>query len=148
MLFQTSRMAIARPRSWGLLSQRAVVLSALVVLATAGLVWADQPAVPSLSDEVTVELPLSKDAAIERGDDALGEGFFAVDKPLVPPVAFDPEIRLAQQIQDPAIETVDEMTARPGAGGSSAGRGAAGNWWDSIRDPSIRTVDEQTYGAG
>lgn len=140
-------MAVAGLRSWGLLSQRAVVLSALVVLATAGLAWADQPAVPSLSDEVTVELPLDKDAAIERGDDALGEGFFAVDKPLVPPVAFDPEIRLAQQIQDPAIETVDEMTARPGAGGSSAGRGAAGNWWDSIRDPSIRTVDEQTYGA-
>ena len=48
---------------------------------------------------------------------ACGRGL-ADEAAVVPPVAFDPEIRLAQQIQDPAIETVDEMTARPGAGGS------------------------------
>jgi len=64
----------------------------------------------------------------------------------VPLVPFDPEVRLAQGARDPSIETVDEMTARPPAGGRS-GQSAAGNWWDSIRDPAIQTVDEQTHGA-
>ncbi|MCE2727842.1 MAG: OprO/OprP family phosphate-selective porin [Planctomycetaceae bacterium] len=57
----------------------------------------------------------------------------------------DPDVILAQKIQDPAIETVDEMTRRGAAGGSKSG-GNVGQWWDSIRDPAIRTVDEQTRG--
>jgi hypothetical protein len=60
--------------------------------------------------------------------------------------SFDPDILLAQKVQDPAIETVDEMTRRGSSSGSSGG-GKAGQWWDSIRDPAIRTVDEQTHGA-
>jgi len=64
----------------------------------------------------------------------------------VPTVPFEPELRLAQRIQDPAIETVDEMDARGAVSRSLASpRASAGNWWDSIRDPAIRTVDEQTY---
>ena len=63
------------------------------------------------------------------------EDFFLDIEPI------DPDILLAQKIQDPAIETVDEMTAPPAGRG---GRSNAGEWWDSIRDPAIRTVDEQT----
>lgn len=68
------------------------------------------------------------------------------DDLIVPRVDFIPELTLAQgTIQDPAIETVDEMdTRRSVTGGGRPGGG--GQWWDSIRDPSIRTVDEQTYG--
>lgn len=39
----------------------------------------------------------------------------------------DPDVILAQKIQDPAIETVDEMTRRGAAGGSTSG-GNVGQW--------------------
>jgi hypothetical protein len=65
------------------------------------------------------------------------------DAMIVPPVAFEPDLVLAQKVQDPAIETVDEMDTRR-APSSSSSSGSGKQWWDSIRDPSIRTVDEQT----
>ena len=79
------------------------------------------------------------------------ESFLEMDEPggtPVFPAGFDADIVLAQKVQDPAIETVDEMdTRRPPARQSPAAPSGGGNWWDSIRDPAIRTVDEQTYGA-
>ncbi|MEX1075622.1 MAG: porin, partial [Pirellulales bacterium] len=107
-------------------------------------------------------LAITLAAAVGRGDvfhlfdDPLAEpsdpaaAVVADDRPenlLVPLVPFDPGIRLAQTFQDPAIETVDEMDARPAGSSAGSGRGPSGNWWDSIRDPAIQTVDEQTYGA-
>ncbi|NCX97680.1 MAG: hypothetical protein EBX35_03645, partial [Planctomycetia bacterium] len=69
-----------------------------------------------------------------------------------PRVDFDPATMLAQ-IGDPAVETVDEMTA-----GASPGSGRAvspddesfarqlGRRFGNIQDPAIETVDEQTAG--
>ena len=62
-------------------------------------------------------------------------------------------IRLASQIQDPAIETVDEQTRgfSPG-GGREAGSGGQSlgetlrQRYNNIQDPAIETVDEQTRG--
>jgi hypothetical protein len=76
----------------------------------------------------------------------------AADEPAAivgPSALFDPDLLLAQQIQDPAIETVDEMTRRGSGGGSGGGdRSSLGEQvrerWDKIRDPAIETVDEQT----
>jgi hypothetical protein len=66
---------------------------------------------------------------------------------IVPRVEFMSELAFAQgTIQDPAIETVDEMDTRRSVTGGGRPGGGGGQWWDSIRDPSIRTVDEQTYG--
>lgn len=85
----------------------------------------------------TLPVPGAAAAFLEQED------FFLDIEPI------DPDILLAQKIQDPAIETVDEMTARPaGSGGRSGARSGAGEWWDSIRDPAIRTVDEQTRDTG
>jgi hypothetical protein len=71
----------------------------------------------------------------------------AADEPAAivgPSPFFDPNLLLAQQIQDPAIETVDEMTRRgSGGGGGSLGEQVRERW-DKIRDPAIETVDEQT----
>ena len=79
------------------------------------------------------------------------ESFLEMDESAgtpVSPAGFDADIVLVQKVQDPAIETVDEMdTRRPSARQSPAAPSGGGNWWDSIRDPAIRTVDEQTYGA-
>ena len=62
-------------------------------------------------------------------------------------------MRLASQIQDPAIETVDEQTRgfSPGggreadSGGQSLGE-ALRQRYNNIQDPAIETVDEQTRG--
>jgi len=62
-------------------------------------------------------------------------------------------MRLASQIQDPAIETVDEQTRgfSPGggreadSGGQSLGE-AIRQRYNNIQDPAIETVDEQTRG--
>ena len=62
-------------------------------------------------------------------------------------------IRLASQIQDPAIETVDEQTRgfspgggrEAGSGGQSLGE-ALRQRYNNIQDPAIETVDEQTRG--
>lgn len=62
-----------------------------------------------------------------------------------PSVEFNPEVILAQQIQDPAIETVDEQTGRAATGGEPRSLGEeVRQRWDKIRDPAIETVDEQT----
>ena len=62
-------------------------------------------------------------------------------------------MRLASQIQDPAIETVDEQTRgfSPGGGreGGSSGQTlgeAIRQRYNNIQDPAIETVDEQTRG--
>lgn len=64
---------------------------------------------------------------------------------------FDSDLRLAQQIRDPAIETVDEQTrgASPGSGrtvspGDESFGGRVRDRWQNVRDPSIITVDEMT----
>ena len=62
-------------------------------------------------------------------------------------------MRLASQIQDPAVETVDEQTRgfSPGggreadSGGQSLGE-ALRQRWNAVEDPAIETVDEQTRG--
>jgi hypothetical protein len=84
--------------------------------------------------------------------DVIGEENQEDDAPL-PPVPFDIETALAQ-IQDPAIETVDEQTRRSGGSGGGSGGGGSGGGslgsalkdrWDKIQDPAIETVDEQTH---
>lgn len=62
-------------------------------------------------------------------------------------------MRLASQIQDPAIETVDEQTrgfspggGREGGSGSQSLGEAVRQRWNNIQDPAIETVDEQTGG--
>jgi len=89
------------------------------------------------------EAPEPPDLLAVADDDAAEDAAF-----VVPPVDFAPVLRLAQRIQDPAIETVDEMDARRSIVREPApGQGSGRQWWESIRDPAIRTVDEQTYGA-
>ena len=84
--------------------------------------------------------------AIGSFADVIGE----TDDLPVPPVPFELETALAQ-IQDPAIETVDEQTRRSGGSGGSPGAGdgslgsALKDRWDKIQDPAIETVDEQTH---
>jgi hypothetical protein len=126
------------------------------VLAAALAPWthgfADEPGVLAVDDDAAVSLPFSADFA-DLADPIVVDELPAIgvtdgENLGVPLVPFDPDVILAQKVQDPAIETVDEMTARPSGSGSSAGgRSSAGNWWDSIRDPAIQTVDEQTRGA-
>jgi hypothetical protein len=55
------------------------------------------------------------------------------------------KLRFAQvpQIQDPAIDTVDQQTR----GGGNSGRSAIRERWSQIQDPEITTVDQQTHGA-
>lgn len=121
---------------------------AAALLLALGWAGAEELAAALLPEDALLSLPLAEDSGGEGGFDAFGGGPFAEAKRAVPPAAFDPDVILAHKVQDPAIETVEEMTARSGAGGSSSGRsGSVGNWWDSIRDPAIRTVDEQTHGA-
>ena len=72
----------------------------------------------------------------------------------IPPLPFDPDVVLAQKIQDPAIETVDEMTARPSAarlpGERPGGRQLVGLDPRSF-DPHRRRADlrcDQSLGEG
>ncbi len=110
------------------------LLFLLLWAATVGLAAAAEPGRLFDGDDLDASIPFARDLDGENLP--------------VPPVPFDSDVVLVQKIQDPAIETVDEMTARPsGAGGSSGSGRSVGNWWDSIRDPAIRTVDEQTHGA-
>jgi len=84
------------------------------LLLAPGWAGAEELAAALLPEDALVSLPLADDSGGEGGFDAFGGGPFAEAKPAVPPVAFDPDVILAQKVQDPAIETVDEMTARPG----------------------------------
>ena len=66
-------------------------------------------------------------------------------------VDFESDLRLAQQIRDPAIETVDEQTRgfSPGSGRTvSPDDESFGDRvrerWQNVRDPAIETVDEMT----
>jgi hypothetical protein len=97
----------------------------------------------ALAGVPSVETPVRAESFATTLEDATEESASDTDV-VVHRVDFLPERSLAQSsIRDPAIETVDEMTARP----SASGGGGGGRWWDSIRDPAIRTVDEQTFGA-
>ena len=62
-------------------------------------------------------------------------------------------VQLVTQIQDPAIETVDEMTRNPPRGSGRTvdpGDESLGQVlrqrWNAVQDPAIETVDEQTRG--
>ena len=53
------------------------------------------------------------------------------DELIVPRVEFMPELAFAQgRIQDPAIETVDEMDTRRSMIGGGRPGGGGGQWWD------------------
>jgi hypothetical protein len=95
-------------------------------------------------------------AVVALAAPAAGAGFDSlfVPEPLadesISPVEFDPNQAFAQ-IQDPAIETVDEQTigAPRGSGRTvDSGDESFGDQvrrnWNQIKDPAIETVDEQT----
>jgi hypothetical protein len=94
-------------------------------------------------------------AVIALASPAAGAGFDSlfVPEPLadesISPVEFDPNQAFAQ-IQDPAVETVDEQTRGFGGGGQASNArdesfgGQLRRNWNRIQDPAIETVDEQT----
>lgn len=91
--------------------------------------------------------------ALPEGDGLFSDAFAEIEPaPRTRPAPRNP-IRLASQIQDPAVETVDEQTNNPARGsGRTVDRGdesfgeALRQRWNAVQDPAIETVDEQTRG--
>lgn len=98
-------------------------------------------------------LPGIAASALPEGDGLFSETFDDIESSLSLGSSPQKPIRLASQIQDPAVETVDEQTRNPGRGsGRTVGPGdesfgeALRQRWNAVQDPAIETVDEQTRG--
>lgn len=136
-----------RPDSWGPVSCRlaAVIATCLGVSSSGGQGGEVNPA-PRM-------LPGIAASALPEGDGLFSETFDDIESSLSLGSSPQKPIRLASQIQDPAVETVDEQTRNPGRGsGRTVGPGdesfgeALRQRWNAVQDPAIETVDEQTRG--